>query len=155
MISSQYIDSDYLEMFIPYVPMNEDSVIGRICSDFVPTKITGVGSMLTFRLLEMGSEKESGLSDREIADSSFVCLQKINRIYLDDSLRTNIDFMLKKREENQYFGLLGVLNISNIIPGKHEIRFEKLKFDKPSHTINPEDIPSWEVQRTITFWKEK
>ncbi len=154
MIASQYIKSDYLEMFIPYVPMHEDSVIGRICKGVTPTKSVGVGSKLLFSLMESNSEKNLNLSNKEIADSSFVCLQTINRIYLDDSLRTDIDFMLKKREENQHFGLIGVLPISDLAPGKHSIRFEKLRFEKPSHNVKPEDKAEWKEQKTITFWKE-
>jgi len=155
MISSQYIDSDYLEMFIPYVPMNEDSSISRICKDFIPNKQVGVGSRILFKLTRNEAERNLNISNKSIADNSFVCLQKVNRIYLDDSLRTDIDYMLKSREENQYFGLLGVLNIADISPGKHSIRFEKLIFDVPRHQVTPQHEPSWQEQKTITFWKEQ
>lgn len=152
MIASQYIDSDYLEIFIPYIPIFVDSVLGRVCNDFRPNKTTGVGPIFLLQLTE--SDTKLDLSDKSIADSSFVCLQKINRIYLDDSLRTDIDYMLKAREVNQNFGLLGVINISELAPGKHIIRFEELRFEKNPYIIKPEDEPEWQEQRTITFWKE-
>ena len=155
MIESQFTNSDYLNIFIPYIPVEDDSVLVRVCEDFNPGKKTGIASRFIWSITGRNEDINPHLTQKEIADSSFLCLRKMNRVYLDDSLQVDIDYMLKGREKNQGYGLLGILDISDIAPGKHSIRFEKLRFDKPSHSTKPEDEPKWKEQKIIPFWKEK
>ena len=114
-IPSKYVENGFLEVFIPYVPKSEDSILHRICPEFIPHKKNRVRTSMVNIVYE---------STREISeksDSAFQCLTQLYRIQINDSLYQDLDYLLYDHGNFIGRGLKTILDVQYLARGPHRV----------------------------------
>ena len=140
-LPAPYVSNGFLEIFIPYLPVDDDERIKSICEDFEPLKKTRLKTDIVIINFNNGEDLKSA------ADSSFICLSGIYRLQVNDSLFTEVDYQLYQHPNHYERGLRTTLDIDYLARGRHELIVQKTKAEK-------KDSPSWETFSSIPFWVE-
>ena len=106
-IPGPYVKNGYLELFIPYLPNRVDSVIARICPDFVPVKRTRLKSNIVI----IGDDDLSRKQIQAKSDSSFNCLTQAYQVIINDSTYQNLSYYLYEHPHDNVRGLKSVIDI--------------------------------------------
>ncbi len=144
-ISSQYISNGFLDVFIPYLPVQDDRTLRLICPDFTPIKSTKLKSDIIII-------NDDAIDQKTKVDSSFLCLKQLSRVYINDSLFHDIDALLFEHPSRQERGLRATFDVAYLPRGKHLLRVEKQRrYQGDSPVV---DSLFWAPITTIPFWME-
>ncbi len=137
-IPSRYVNNGFVELFIPYDPNNDDKAIEAVCPDLRPAQKTGlaVRGIISFSL----DHQRSG------ADSLLLCMSRIHRIFVDDSLHTDLAFRFYTHPIRKDNGLLAILDVLYLPRGEHFLKTETQR--------TKGDSLVWSESARIPFWKE-
>lgn len=144
-IPSKIIKDNFLLLYLPYNPNEDDNVIQAICPDLKPAK-TGTGFKGIF--LNTADDNRENMN----ADSALLCNAQRHQVYINDSLLSNIKYRFYEHPIRQNIGLLTILDIKYLPRGEHAIRINT-KFSNygPIAKTNPFTISE---SANIPFWKE-
>ncbi len=130
-LSSRYVNNNYLELFIPYIPINDDDELEFHYPDLVPARLTGTVLRGGLRL---GKSTSSKVDNTELRKA----MSGIWRISLD-SLQLDVNPRFSTHKERGQFGLLYMIPAHELPVGEHEILIQKrmqmsdtLQFEKGS-----------------------
>ena len=138
-IPSPYVSNGYLEVFLPYHPVEDDDRIASACPDYDSGKKTRIGSSA------IQIQLDDSVNFREKADSSFQCLCAIFKLSVNDSIIQEVDFQLFEHPNRGEKGLRTTLDVDYLPRGRHTLAVEKRL---------AADSIAWHNLVTIPFWVE-
>lgn len=145
-IPSKFVKDDFLPLYLPYNPENDDKAIQLLCPDLKPAK-TGTGFE--------GFFLQTWDWNRDImnADSALLCSAQRLQIYLNDSLLSNAKYRFYEHPIRQNIGLLTILDIKHLPRGEQILRVDA---KVPEHTNVWSEVDSLITVEAahIPFWKE-
>ncbi len=141
-IPDPYVKNGFIELFVPYIPVEEDSVLTRVCPDFKPHKRTRLRS--TAIKIDLNSRSEIASKN----DSAFQCLMQIYQVIIDDSIYNDLSYYLFEHPNHQERGLKSVIDVSHLDRGEHQLIVNHRDY------IRKTDSLFWEKIAFIPFWKE-
>ncbi len=146
-IPSKYVQNHYLEFFIPYWPTQMDSVIARVCPDFVPLKKTA----LKTSAIEINFENTSTKAIKAKTDSTFQCLTHSYQVTVNDSLFDEVNYRLYTHPNQDEKGIKAILDLAYLDRGEHLLTIKRRAYKTRK---NASDSLYWRNYTTIPFWKE-
>lgn len=138
-LESRFVRSNYLRIFLPYLPRSHDASIERICPDLEPGYYTGI----KFRDGFTAGEIEN--SDAE-AEQLLTCMRQLWRIHVDDSLYTDIPVRFYRHPVREQPGLEAVVPIHHLASTEHIVRIDRQRYFRDSLQVFP--------GRALYFYKE-
>lgn len=82
-ITSPYVKNGYLEIFIRYIPVREDSVLAEVCPTIKPLKRNRLRSNVQ---INFGNDKDAVEKRALTNDSTYQCLKEIYQLKVNDSI---------------------------------------------------------------------
>ena len=140
-IPSKYVDNGFLELFLPYNPDTDDKAIAAICPDIEPGRFTGVKLRKVIQAGQIYNEKSN-------ADTLLSCLSQMHRIYINDSLYSNLALQYYDHPIRKNKGLITILDVNYLDRGKHLLRVETQFYSGRADSLR------WSESAYIPFWKE-
>ena len=137
-IPSRFIDNGFVELYLPYIARSDDQVISQLCPDLIPAE-RGV-------YLFGYNDPDRFYMD---AERAIECHAQRFKIYVDDSLHTNLSYKFYDHPERENVGLLTILDVNNLERGEHDIGVVVLLQDD----VKQDSLYFRETIR-IPFWKE-
>ncbi len=144
-LPSPYVRNGFMEVFVPYIPVWDDKILKIICPGFEPAKSTKLRSDIIVIDAHSVDEKEK-------ADSSFLCLKALQRLYVNDSLFQNIDPLLYEHPNQEERGLRTTIDVAYLPRGKHFLKIEKQR--RYTGEAEAQDSLVWSEIANIPFWRE-
>ena len=138
-IPSKFVDNGYIPLYLPYISQNDDKVIYKICPDLKPAK-TGI------YLFGRDDPYRASMD----AQTALDCSSDRFRIYVNDSLLTNLKYRFYEHPDFKNNGLLTVLDVAYLPRGEHSLAVHVLLFKDFTDTS---DLFFRETA-VIPFWKE-
>ena len=138
-ISSKFIKNGFTPLYLPYVARADDEVIQAICPELIPAK-TGV--FFFFR-----NDPASYNMD---AVEALKCHSQRFKIYVNDSLLSNLKYRFHEHPVRENIGLLTMLDVGYLPRGEHAIKVV-VKFLENN---NGKDTLVFRDTNVIPFWKE-
>lgn len=136
-LASRYADRDYLEVFIPYLAASNDRVIKHLYPEMTSAHST------TFAIDGPVNLWKSDNPEVD-PDSLLLAHRSIHRLYLNDSLLTDVNWRFYDHPLREQPGLSYDLPVYDLPRGEHELRFE-------NYILNAADSLYWKPKATITF----
>lgn len=136
-LASRYAERDYLEIFLPYLGTDDDRVINHLFPELTPAldgsfAIDGPVNLWSGRNLDVNN------------DALLVAHQAIHRLYLNDSLLTDVPWLFYDHPKREQQGLLYDLPVYDLPRGRHTLRFE-------DYQLSFSDSLYWETKVEIMF----
>jgi hypothetical protein len=136
-LASRYAERDYLEVFLPYLGVHDDRIITHLFPELPPAL---QGSFAIDGPVNMWSARNQDVNN----DALLVAHRAIHRLYLNDSLLTDVPWLFYKHPEREQQGLLYDLPVYNLPRGRHTLRFE-------NHELSFSDSLYWDTKVEIMF----
>ncbi len=140
-IPSKYVDNGFIELFLPYNANINDKVIEALCPDLEPARFTGVKLDGVIKINGGGSRNKKSKND-----SLLICMSQMHRVFVDDSLYSDIRYRFYEHPQRKRPGLLTILNVQDLEKGEHLLKVETYSLVK--------DSLSYRESAWIPFWKE-
>ena len=143
-ISSKYVKNGFVELYIPYVPSVHDLALEKLCPNLKPAT-TGVSFDF---ILNMDDDLRANLN----ADSVLTCMSSLHQVYINDSLRSDINYRFHHHPIRRDIGLYSIFDVNYLPRGEHQISikskyaYNRFRLERDSLTFRQTDI--------IPFWKE-
>ena len=137
-IPSRYSNNGFVELYLPYIARSDDPVIAYLCPDLLPAE----RGIYLFGFND---------PDRYYMDAkrAVECHAKRFKIYVDDSLYTNLSYKFYDHPLRKNVGLLTILDVDHLERGEHDINVVVLL----QEDIQRDSLSFRETIR-IPFWKE-
>lgn len=137
-LNSKYVENNYVEVFVPYLPVQDDEVIKRKFPDLAPARYRGI---------KLNGAINLGNSYNEAAqyDSLLLALTGSQRLFLNDSLLNEVQPRFHFHEKRLQPGLLYMLPTHDLRIGEHQVRVEKERIRA--------DTLYWSGRLNIHFYK--
>ncbi|MCO6489802.1 MAG: hypothetical protein J5I98_15405 [Phaeodactylibacter sp.] len=137
-IPSRYVGNGFLELFIPYLPEEDDKAIEALCPGLGIARTAG----LTLEGAVTIQENRSGIN----ADSILLCMGAIHQVFVNDSLIAGPKFRFYAHPQRQDNGLFTVLDVQYLPRGEHRLRVDSRRIRQDSLV--------WVEVAHVPFWKE-
>ncbi|MBK8564083.1 MAG: hypothetical protein IPN76_12285 [Saprospiraceae bacterium] len=144
-IPSKFVGNGYLELFVRYLPYQDDSSLKKKCPDVSPPTNPGISS--GFHIDLTGEEEEEQVDFPKL---SLDCLASLYELSINDSLYQQPGYRFFRHPNNDERGLLTLLDVAYLPRGEHEIILRKLGRDT---TEGSEALIMKDFVR-FPFWKE-
>jgi len=136
-LNSRYAHDNYIELFIPYIPINDDDNLRLIDSTIRPARYTG---MYLDGAFSLGSRNKAEVDHTAL----LAAFQEKYRLHVNDSLSTVYPRFFKHKDRQQY-GLLYAIPVHSLPPGEHSLRVDIRKYLK--------DTVAYSTGRYLYFYK--
>ena len=147
-LGSPYVKNNFLELFIPYNPVREDSILSKICPEFIPTKRNRL--ITDIKISVDGSQINKEKEIRENNQKGYQCLTKLYRVQINDSVYQDLSYYLFTHPNRGERGLKSIIDIAHLNRGEHHINIQRQRYK----TIGNVDSLYWQKGAFIPFWKE-
>ena len=142
-ISSDFIDQPHFPVFLRYRP--DDNALIKAQCDYEPVKSEGLNFQLKFDFTEKGlSIGEENFEDENI-EKMLECRKSIFKVFVNDSLYTNLNYYFYKHPGKNQRGLQTVIPATAFISGENVLSVQKLKFVTMDST-------AFEEYARVPFW---
>jgi hypothetical protein len=141
-IPSKYVSNGFLEVFVKYNPNADDKSLAEVCPNIQPARRTGIqlDGIIQVNGRPVGGQRTTN------NDSLLLCLSQIYRVYVNDSLHTDLNYRFYTHPRHQESGVNAVLDVGYLDRGEHLLRVESL--------ASRSDSTFWQEAAHIPFWKE-
>lgn len=146
-ITSPYVKNGYLEIFIRYIPVREDSVLAEVCPTIKPLKRNRLRSNVQ---INFGNDKDAVEKRALTNDSTYQCLKEIYQLKVNDSIFNDQPLYLYIHPNQEELGLKGILDVDYLPRGEHHFTVMRQQFGEDEL----KDSLVWEEDPAIFFWKE-
>lgn len=136
-LASKYVRNNYVEAFVPYIPINDDSLIEYLSPELVPSRLVGTKLEGTVNL---GTQYNREADNAALLEA----LSGLRRIYVNDSLM-ELKPRFHRHLEREQPGLLYLIPAHDLPNGEHKLRFDRKQFNN--------DPESYNEGRVIYFYK--
>lgn len=116
-LASRYVENNYLQVFIPYLPVNHDEDLQFHYPDLVPARLTG--SILRGGL-HIGESATNEADNTELREA----MSSLWRLSVD-SIRLDVSPRFYKHEQRRQLGLLYMIPTHDLAVGEHELMIQK------------------------------
>lgn len=137
-LNSKYPKNNYLEVFKPYRPIYDNEVIERKFPELDVSQYTGVKLSGAFSVGERYNYKANN-------DSLLIAMQSIQKLYVNDSLRMDIEPRFHFHEGLRQPGLLYMVPTHDLPNGEHYIQVQGQDMEA--------DTLRWIGQAKVYFYK--
>lgn len=144
-IPSKFVSNGFLELFIRYLPNQDDRILQKKCPDVLPP--TEPGFHPGFYIDLTGEEDKVQVDFPKL---SLDCLSSLYELRINDSLYQKPSYRFYKHPNKDERGLLTLLDVAYLPRGEHEIIIRKLDRDT---TEGSEALIMKDFVR-FPFWKE-
>ena len=146
-IPSRYVESKYLEIFLSYIPQDNQN-LKRYCDDYTPRNKEGYkpfGNWAEGMKYGLQLMRKSDDSQQEEIVKAMKCLQSMYSISIDDSVYNDLDLQFYLHPNAGERGLLAVINIKGLDEGRHSLTVSKKIFNPFKRKFEDKDtsIPFW------------
>ncbi len=143
-IPSKFVDNGFLQLFIAYMPMQDNRVLEKRCPGFEPFHEPGFGADIQF-----GNAPKPRTN---AADTALACFLQLYQIHIDDSLFSDVPFRFHRHSNYGEYGIVTMLDVAYLERGEHVVEVERWK----KSTSEGEGKDSLKVVPffQIPFWKE-
>jgi len=138
-IHSKYVKNGYIELYLPYIGRTDDQVIAVLCPDLQPAK-KGVFFF----------NSDDDARDKMNANEALDCHSKRFRIYVNDSLHSDINYRFFDHPQRKNKGLSSIFDVSYLDRGEHKLKINVLL----PRVRNRKDTLIFVESQIIPFWKE-
>jgi len=136
-LNSRYAQDNYIELFIPYIPVNDDRGLLLIDSTLQAARNTG---MYLDGAFNIGTRNRAEVDHKAI----LAAFQQKYRVHVNDSLSTVYPRFFKHKDRKQY-GLLYSIPVHRLPPGEHTLRVDQRLYRK--------DTVAYSTGRYVYFYK--
>ena len=138
-LESRFVNSNYLRIFMPYVPRRHDETVRYHCPDLAVGRFTGI---------KLRGEISSGQIENYAAnvDSLLSCMRELWRIHIDDSLYQDIPVRFYEHPVRNQPGLEAVVPIHDLAATEHVARIDRVRYIEDSLRVF--------TGRQLYFYKE-
>lgn len=137
-IPSKYVSNGFLDVYLPYIARSDDQVIEFLCPDLIPAQrgvyIFGYNDPVR---LQMDAKK------------AIECHAQRFKIYINDSLHSNLKFRFYDHPVRQNVGLLTMVDVDYLPRGEHEVNVVVLL-----PLEDQRDSLNYRETVRIPFWKQ-
>ncbi len=144
-IPSKFVDNGFLQLFIAYLPKQDNQILEKICPDFEPFHEEGFGTSLQFSGDGIVVETNKGNSNAALS-----CLSQLYEIQIGDSLLNSNNFKFYRHPNYNEYGLVTMLDIAYLPRGGHVVEVRKLGKRISGGQDTLANIPFFQ----IPFWTE-
>ena len=137
-LSSKYVRDNYVEAFVPYRPRLINPIIERQYPNLEVSRYTGLRFDEPMKLSDLYNRAAN-------YDSLLIAFSSLHRLYLDDSLRTDVSPRFHYHPEREEPGLLYMVPAHDLDQGEHRLRIEQQHMDT--------DSVYWQSNGSIYFYK--
>jgi hypothetical protein len=120
-LESRFVASNYLRIFLPYLPASHDASIAYFCPDLEPGYYTGV----KFREGFNAGQIENFDADTE---QLLACMRQLWQVHIDDSLYQDIPIRFYQHPVRDQPGLEAVVPIHHLEATEHVARIDRRRF---------------------------
>ncbi|HFA51951.1 MAG TPA: hypothetical protein ENJ95_23285 [Bacteroidetes bacterium] len=145
-IPSKFVDNGFLQLFIAYMPKDDDKTLKHRCPGFEPFHEAGFGSDIQINLT-----KKSSMPRTNARDTALTCLSQLYEISIDDSLFSDVPFRFHRHANYREYGLAAMFDVAYLPRGEHLIEVKKWKKYKSE---DKQDSLALAPFFKIPFWKE-
>ena len=135
---SKYVENGFLELYLPYIPRSDDQVIEYLCPDLKPAN-RGI------YLFGFNDPDRMEMNAAKVID----CHSQRFKIYVDDSLHTDLTYKFFEHPSRENVGLLSIIDVNYLGRGQHDVGVVVLL----PLVEHPDSLAFSETIR-IPFWKE-
>ena len=128
-LDSRFVRNDYVQLFVPYIPIYDDELIELASPGLVPGRNPGVYLRGGFSL---GGRNNAEADNRALLDA-FAALY---RLFVNDSLRA-VAPRFHTRADREQAGLLYVIPVHDLPVGEHRLRLDKRELRQDSVLYQP------------------
>lgn len=120
-LESRFVNSNYLRLFMPYLPTSHDETIEYLCPDLAVGYDTG---------LKLRGGINSGRIENNAAnvDSLLSCMRELWRVHIDDSLYADIPVRFYEHPVRDQPGLEAVVPIHDLAATEHVARIDRVRY---------------------------
>ncbi|MEL6275394.1 MAG: hypothetical protein AAFU03_09860 [Bacteroidota bacterium] len=137
-LNNKYVRDNYVEVFTPYRPRYHDPVIRHKFPGMAVSRYQGVKFEGAFSIGKMYNRSAN-------QDSLLMAMASMHRLYVDDSLRSDITPRFHFNEIRQQPGLLYMLPVHSLTLGEHYVRVQRQRLRA--------DTLQWAGEVNIYFYK--
>ncbi len=121
-LSSRFVKNNYVEVFVPYIPINDDDLIALVDSTLEVARYTG---------LILGGPVNIGTANNENADHTALlnAFSSLQQLYLNDSLVTVRPRFYQHTIRKQP-GILYTIPVHELPVGEHSLRLDRRMYLK-------------------------
>lgn len=116
-LSSRYVKNNYLELFIPYIPVNDDEELEFHYPDLIPARFTGT---VLRGGLTLGQSTSSDADNTELRKA----MSGLWRISVD-SVQLQVTPRFSTHKQRRQYGLLYVIPAHELPVGEHELLIQR------------------------------
>lgn len=116
-LSSRYVQDNYLELFIPYIPRNDDEELEFHYPDLIPARLTGPVLRGGLRYGDIKMEDANNTELRKAMSSLW-------RTSVD-SVTLNVTPRFSRHEQRRQYGLLYLIPAHDLSIGEHQLRIQR------------------------------
>ena len=145
-LPSKFVKNGFLELFIAYMPKQDNPSLEKLCPHFEPFREAGFESGLNFSL-DSDQPKERSLN---AVDTALSCFSKMYEIHVDDSLILEPAFRFHRHPNFDEYGVVTFIDVDYLKRGEHLVAVKKWDHKK----IKDKDTLVIEPFFQIPFWKE-
>ncbi len=144
-LPSKFVDNGYLQLFINYLPKQDNPILEKRCPDFKPFHEQGLGTSLHFSVegVVVGSNSKN-------AETALTCLSGLYEISIGDSLMSDASFKFHRHVNYNEYGLVTMLDVDYLPRGEHIVEVKKIDRRVTADTDTLVMAPFFK----IPFWKE-
>lgn len=135
-LGSRFPTGDYQEVFVPSNSKYNKAILKKRFPDLRPLAPSSISFVGKIRLQDTPKEK---------IDSTLQALGAIHRVYLNDSLLTDVRWQFYQHPVREQPGLLYDLPVYDLARGEHWVRIEGQRFRS--------DSMYWQEMSTISFMR--
>ncbi len=145
-IPSKFVGNGYLELFVRYIPSEDDPNLKRKCPDVKPPTEPGIRSGFYIDLTGEDDDEDQ----LDFPKTSLDCLSSLYELRIGDSLFQQPKYRFFKHPNKEERGLLTMLDVAYLPRGEHEIIIRKLGNDtsEDGNALIMKDFVRF------PFWKE-
>jgi hypothetical protein len=148
-IQSKYVSNGFLELFIRYLPQDDDDELASRCQGFKPPISAGYSSDLVNLESDEYTKQLKGA-----AQPSLNCLSQLYEVHIGDSLFKTPSYRFFTQPKLGEKGLKATFDVQYLPRGEHHVLVKKWQGKYDSETETPTDSLVLDTFALIPFWKE-
>ncbi len=144
-LPSRFVSNGFLELFIRYIPSEDDKTLDERCPDFRPLKEPGISTDIVIVTTDATAEWL-----RSAPPAILQCFSELYEIKVGDSIFQAPGFRFYQHPNAREKGIVTVLDVEYLPRGEHEILINKWR----KMRLDGQDTIALREHARFPFWKE-
>jgi hypothetical protein len=144
-IPSKFVENGFLELFLAYIPKQDNRSLEKLCPDFEPFFEPGFETDLEFSV-----NGETPPPRTNAPDTALACFSQLYEIRIGDSLFLDNKYRFHRHTNYNEYGLVTILDVGYLPRGEHLLDVKKLGRKIADGQLRDTVVSFFQ----IPFWKE-